>query len=130
MRPPASTSIVVTCARVTTFRWPVACARGIVVTAVEFLASTWQPPRLQKPWYMHAERFWYDRELTEAGPGNGCHPSDRAAPAILSRNSLPRSGGIGYARLRGPSNLLPRGSILPSMLPAWPDTPTSYSTLS
>jgi hypothetical protein len=49
MRPPASTSIVVTCARVTTFRCPVACARGIVVTAVEFFASTWQPPRLQKP---------------------------------------------------------------------------------
>ena len=36
---------------------PAASARGIVVTAVEFLASTWQPPRLQKPWYMQAERF-------------------------------------------------------------------------
>ena len=29
---------------------------GIVVTKVEFLASTWQPPRLQKPWYMHRDR--------------------------------------------------------------------------
>ena len=36
-------------ARVTTLSWPVACARGIVVTAVEFFASTWQPPRLQNP---------------------------------------------------------------------------------
>ena len=54
-----STSSVVTCARVTTLRRPVACAFGIVVTAVEFFASTWQPPRLQKPWYMQAERFWY-----------------------------------------------------------------------
>ena len=114
----------------TTSKCPVACARGIVVTAVEFFASTWQPPRLQKPWYMHPERFWYERELMAAGPGNGDHPMVRATDAIFSRNSLPRSGGIGYARLRGPSNGLPRGSIFPLMFPAWPETPTSYSTLS
>src|SRR3954463_5571920 len=130
MRPPASTWIVVTCAPVTTLRCPVACARGIVVTAVEFFASTWQPPRLQKPWYMHADRFWYGREFTAAGPGNGCQPSDFAAAAILSMNAVPRSAGIGYGRFRGPSNLLPRGSILPATFPAWPETPISYSTLS
>src|SRR3979490_899008 len=98
MRPPASTSIVVTCARVTTFRCPVACARGIVVTAVEFFASTWHPPRLHKAGYMQPERLWELRELIAAGPGNGDHPIVRAAAAIFSRKALPRSGGIGYAR--------------------------------
>src|SRR5438067_1689879 len=33
-----------------------------------------------------------------AGPGNGCHPSERAAVAIFSRNSVLRSGGIGQPR--------------------------------
>ena len=28
------------------------------MTFVEFFASTWQPPVLQKPWYMQPERFW------------------------------------------------------------------------
>ncbi len=46
----------VTVASVTTSSRPVACAFGIVVTAVEFFALTWQPPRLQKPWYRQAER--------------------------------------------------------------------------
>ena len=36
-----------------------------------------------------------DRELMAAGPGNGCQPIDRAAPAIFSRNPVHRSGGIG-----------------------------------
>ena len=79
---------------------------------------------------MQAERFWYERELIAAGPGNGCQPSERAAFVIVSRNSVLRSGGMGYARLRVPSNGLPRGSILPPTLPAWPQTPISYSTLS
>ena len=69
-------------------------------------------------------------ELMAAGPGNAFHPSLRAAPAIRSVNSVPRSGGIGYSRLRGPSKMLPRGSIFPSMFPALPEMPTSYSTLS
>ena len=41
--------MVVTCASVTTERRLVACALGIVVTAVEPLALMWQPPREQKP---------------------------------------------------------------------------------
>src|SRR3954471_3384364 len=102
----------------------------MVVTAVEFFASTWQPPRLQKPWYMQPERFWYVRELIAAGPGNGCQPMFFAAAVIFSMNAVPRSGGIGYARLRGASYLLPRGSFVPLMLPACPETPTSYSILS
>ena len=79
---------------------------------------------------MQPERFWYERELIAAGPGNGCQPSCFAAAAIFSWKAVQRSGGIGYSRLRGPSNGLPRGSILPLMLPAWPETPTSYSILS
>ena len=50
--------MLVTVACVTTLSRPVAWARGIVVTFVEFFASTWQPPVLQKPWYMQPERFW------------------------------------------------------------------------
>ena len=42
-------STLVTIACVTTPSRPVATALGMVVTAVEFLALTWQPPRLQKP---------------------------------------------------------------------------------
>ena len=87
--------MAVTCARVTTRKRPVFSARGIVVTLVPFLASTWQPPRLQKPWYMHAERSWNDRELICAGPANGFHPRLRAAAAIRSVKPVPRSGGIG-----------------------------------
>src|SRR5688572_24126310 len=102
----------------------------MVETAVEFFASTWHPPLLQKPWYMQPDRLSYGRELMAAGPGKGCQPSDRAAPAILSRKAVHRSGGIGYPRLRGPSKMLPFGSIFPLTLPAWPDTPTSSSTFS
>jgi hypothetical protein len=79
---------------------------------------------------MHAPRFWYGRELIDAGPGNGCQPSPRAADVIKSMKPVLRSGGIGYARVRTPSKMLPRGSIEPLTLPAWPDTPVSYSTLS
>jgi len=57
-RPCASTLMDVTVAPVTALNRLVACARGMVVTAVEFFASTWQPPVAQKPWYMQPERFW------------------------------------------------------------------------
>ena len=84
-RPSSFTSILVTCASVTTFSRPVFCARGMVVTLGPFLASTWQPPRLQKPWYMHGERSWKRSELIAAGPGKGCQPNARAAAVMRSR---------------------------------------------
>ena len=43
---------------------------------------------------MHAERFWYVRELIAAGPGNGCQPMFFAAAVIFSMNAVPRSGGM------------------------------------
>ena len=46
---PSSTATLVTIACVTTPSRPVPTAFGMVLTAVEFLALTWQPPRLQKP---------------------------------------------------------------------------------
>jgi hypothetical protein len=48
-RPWLSTSMRVTVASLTTLRRPVACAFGIVVTAVEPFDWMWQPPRLQYP---------------------------------------------------------------------------------
>ena len=42
-------AMLVAIACVTTCRRFVAIAFGMVLTAVEFLALTWQPPRLQKP---------------------------------------------------------------------------------
>ena len=41
------TPVVIAC--VTTCSRLVSIAFGMVLTAVEFLAETWQPPRLQKP---------------------------------------------------------------------------------
>jgi hypothetical protein len=45
----SSTAMAMTVARVTTSKRFVAIAFGMVLTAVEFLAFTWQPPRLQNP---------------------------------------------------------------------------------
>ena len=49
---------------------------------------------------------------------------------VFLRPVVLRNGGIGYSRRRGPSKTLPRGSILPCMLPALPETPSSHSTTS
>jgi len=49
---------------------------------------------------------------------------------MCSVNSVPVSAGMGYSRARAPSKMLPRLSMAPAMLPAWPEMPTSYSTLS
>src|SRR6201996_7744756 len=115
---------VVTCSRL------VACALGMVETLVELLAETWQPPRSHQPWYMHGERPSRATELIAAGPGKACRFRPLAASAIIWVNSVPCSAGMGYSRALEPSKILPAGSILPPMLPALPDTPTSYSTLS
>jgi hypothetical protein len=48
--------MVVAIASGTTARRFVSIAFGMVLTAVEFLALTWQPPRLPKPWYWQPDR--------------------------------------------------------------------------
>jgi len=73
---------------VTTLQWPVSCAWGIVETAVELFALTWQPPRLQNPWYTQPGRFWYGWDVMAAGPGNACHPSVRATATIRCFNPV------------------------------------------
>ena len=42
---------------------------------------------------MHAERFWYGRELMAAGPGNGDHPIVRATDANFTQNVLKIQAG-------------------------------------
>ena len=64
------------------------------------------------------------------GPGERMPAEPPRRPAMRSVNSVPRSGGIGYGRARAPSKMLPRGSMAPLTLPAWPDTPIARSTLS
>src|SRR6516165_10060411 len=91
----SSTAMFVAVACVITSRRFVAIAFGIVLTAVEFFALTWQPPRLQKPWYWQPGRSSYASEFTAAGPGNGCQPSLRAAVVICSVNAVLRKGGMG-----------------------------------
>ena len=117
---------------VTTLSGRVVCAFGIVVTAVEPLALTWQPPRVAEA-VIHARRCGSGsvRELIAAGPGNG-------VPSEAARGGRHHLGEAGAAQRRHRILAVARAlrrccrarSIVPLMLPALPETPISYSTLS
>ena len=81
---------------------------------------------------VHAGRPVLVRARVDGG-GTGERQTTRSCgrPTPSSRGTHCRAAAASdTARLRGPSNGLPRGSILPLMFPAWPETPTSYSILS
>ena len=71
------------------------------------------PPRIAVAMKGAAGRPLYGWELMAAGPRKGFQPSLRAVRPSVSVKSVPRSGGMGYSRWRGPSKTLPARIDLP-----------------